>query len=605
MRRLITFFLISAIYLLVPNNTFADQNFSSAFHINYAISDSGNTHTTINVTLTNKTDNYYVASYKLMLGFSALQNVTAFDAHGKISPQVTNTDNGETVNIPFNSPVVGKGNYQSFTLSFDTNEVASKQGTVWEVNIPGLVNQNDFDSFSVHVDVPSDFGKPVYIKPEQGSDNLDFTKDQLNKSGISIGFGNRQGYTYHLVYHLKNFNLFPATEDIALPPTTNYQDVFLNSLTPKPSNVTMDKDGNWIAHYSLLPSQLITVIATGDIYTYLYPKKGNLTPGDREIYLKQQPFWEVNDPQIQLIAHKLQTPYAIFQYVVNTLNYDFNRVSDTQERLGATRVLKNPNSAVCLEFTDLFIALARAAGIPAREVDGYAYTQNSKERPLSLVKDILHAWPEYYDDTKQSWIMVDPTWQNTTGGVDYFNTLDFDHVAFVIKGVDSSLPVAAGGYKLPGQENEKDIDMNFTNENLTLTPKIDVGFAIPDTFLAGFPISGNIMLKNNSPVLFPAQILNLTTSVLLPLHQQVMSSAIPPFGNEAVGFSYNQTPFLTNFNDHITITLAQSKLSKQINVEFLTRQQLFLGGIILGVIIFGFIIFIIAIKARRLFVLRQ
>jgi len=51
--------------------------------------------------------------------------------------------------------------------------------------------------------------------------------------------------------------------------------------------------------------------------------------------------------------------------------------------------------------------------------------------------------------------MVDPTWGNTTGGVDYFNTFDFDHLAFVVKGISSTYPVPAGGYKLTGDENKK------------------------------------------------------------------------------------------------------------------------------------------------------
>jgi transglutaminase-like putative cysteine protease len=56
---------------------------------------------------------------------------------------------------------------------------------------------------------------------------------------------------------------------------------------------------------------------------------------------------------------------------------------------------------VCLEFTDLFIAIARAAGIPAREIDGFGYTQNAINRPISIDEDILHAWPEYYDTAKK------------------------------------------------------------------------------------------------------------------------------------------------------------------------------------------------------------
>jgi len=59
--------------------------------------------------------------------------------------------------------------------------------------------------------------------------------------------------------------------------------------------------------------------------------------------------------------------------------------------------LDNTTNAVCLEYTDLFVTLARAAGIPSRSIEGFAYTKNSRLRPLSLVDDVLHAWVQYYD----------------------------------------------------------------------------------------------------------------------------------------------------------------------------------------------------------------
>ncbi|GAI19887.1 unnamed protein product, partial [marine sediment metagenome] len=68
--------------------------------------------------------------------------------------------------------------------------------------------------------------------------------------------------------------------------------------------------------------------------------------------------------------------------------------------MGALKALNSKNPVVCMEFTDLFIALCRAAGIPVREVNGYAHTNNPKLRPLSLTLDVLHAWPEYYDENK-------------------------------------------------------------------------------------------------------------------------------------------------------------------------------------------------------------
>ena len=145
--------------------------------------------------------------------------------------------------------------------------------------------------------------------------------------------------------------------------------------------------------------------------------------------------------------------------------------------MGAVAALQNPDQAICMEFTDLFIALSRAAGIPAREIDGYAYTENPQLQPLGLVADVLHAWPEYYDKDKGVWIPIDPTWASTSGGIDYFNKLDLRHFTFVIHGESSVTPYPPGSYKL-GPNPQKDVYVSFgtlpenriTNLNVSISP---------------------------------------------------------------------------------------------------------------------------------------
>ena len=56
----------------------------------------------------------------------------------------------------------------------------------------------------------------------------------------------------------------------------------------------------------------------------------------------------------------------------------------------------------CSEHALLFVALARAAGIPAREVGGLAYPGD--EPPLFG----WHAWAEIHDGSQ--WVSVDPMW---------------------------------------------------------------------------------------------------------------------------------------------------------------------------------------------------
>lgn len=447
------FFFVSPVY--------AAKNFNTAYDVTYKIKDNGLTQVTFKTVLTNTSSKYYASSYKIKVGFFNITNIKASDAEGKITPKVTQTDEGNIISIKFNKKVIGLNKPLPFTLTFDTREVAQKQGEIWEVNIPGIADQKDFDVFAVHVKTPKSFGSPIYRKPASGN-GTDFMKVNLGKSGISMAFGKKQYYAFSLTYHLKNSNFFPTTSQISLPSTTNYQQVVIDKINPKPSNVKQDIDGNLLASYSLAPSKKLTIQVIGRVVVSLRPKKYPLSKEEKKLYTMEKPYWESNK-KVQMLAKKLKTPEQIYLYVVNALKYDFSRVTANSKRVGAAGVLQNPTSAACLEFTDLFVALTRAADIPSREIDGFAYTQNSRLRPLSLRKDILHAWPEYYDFQKQTWIMVDPTWGNTTGGTDYFHTLDFDHVAFVIKGDRSDYPIPPGGYKPKGFENAKDVFVSFTD----------------------------------------------------------------------------------------------------------------------------------------------
>jgi|SRR3990167_4410587 len=466
MKKIIAF-ILGLILLFIPQNVSAvSSNFTTDYNVTYNVLENALTHVTFDIILTNQTSQYYASSYSIQVGFNNINNVLASDSKGKITPKITRNDDGNNIEIVFNDRVVGLGKKLNLTISFDTKDIARMSGKIWDINIPGIAKQAEYNSFNVNVIVPKFLENPSYIKPDteqfSGTD-LRFTKEQLGKSGISISYGQEEIYNFNLSYHLKNPNLFPIKAEIALPPSTNYQDVEIVDINPKPQNITTDSDGNWLAKYDLGSSRKIDVKVNGRAKVLLRPKKQKLSQKERKEYLKEQPFWQTTDKRIKELALELKTPYKIYKYVVGNLKYDFQRLQTGMPRLGALGVLKNPSSAVCLEFTDLFIALARAAGIPAREVNGFAYTQNSKERPLSLVKDVLHAWPEYYDSDMQTWVMVDPTWENTTGGTDYFYTLDFDHLAFVIKGISSTYPIPAGAYKISNNQTARDVIVEFGN----------------------------------------------------------------------------------------------------------------------------------------------
>ncbi len=97
----------------------------------------------------------------------------------------------------------------------------------------------------------------------------------------------------------------------------------------------------------------------------------------------------------------------IHDLVIRHLQYE---VQD--EERGAQWALENGRGD-CSEYSYLFVALCRAAGIPARVQAGFAFPPNNE-----TIHD-GHMWAEYYLEN-YGWVPVDATWG-------LFNAMDYSH----------------------------------------------------------------------------------------------------------------------------------------------------------------------------------
>jgi transglutaminase-like putative cysteine protease len=329
---------------------------------------------------------------------------------------------------------------------------------------------------------------------------------------------------------LENPTVTKAITQVVLPPDTAYQKIYFDDITPKPIEIEIDEDGNWLATFDLEPKEKITAVAKGSAVLYLEPVVPIINgKADLSKYLLPQKYWPVNDSQIKNLADELETPKKIYEYIVNNFAYNYDRINGKTGRLGAKEAFNNPQNSICTEFTDAFISLSRAAGIPAREVNGFAYTENSKLKPLSLVADVLHAWPEYYDENRNLWVPVDPTWGNTTGGIDYFSNLDFNHFTLAIHGTNSEKPYPAGYYKFEGEES-KDIYIEFSQQTPQEKLSFDVDFGeAKNSFLSG-KAKVDLTITNNSNVAVYNLPINLTSEGLkLSSESRVLVPVLLPF----------------------------------------------------------------------------
>jgi transglutaminase-like putative cysteine protease len=545
--------IVTLICILTPlQKVYAVGEFSADYDVEYAVSPAGITIVTQRVTLTNKKSNLYPKQYAVIIDTDKIQNVIARDSSGTITPDINQHDGKTDIMLSFNKQIVGVGKQLSFTLRYENLDFARQNGAIWEVNIPGINDDPDLAHYSVTLQVPPTFGPNSYMSPLP-SDGLRWNKDQMVKGGISAAYGDKQQFGVNLTYFIQNPKLTPVYTEIALPPDTQYQKVFIDSIEPKPVTVRRDDDGNWLARFDLNPGQKLTVLVKNTVTLSLAPTSSTAETTSLDAYLKPLPYWESNDARIAELAKTYKTPRQIYDYVVSSLTYDYTRVSEKAVRKGAVGVLATPKEAICMEFTDLFIAMSRAAGIPAREQVGYAYTTNTKLRPLSLEGDVLHAWPSYYDTDKKMWIAVDPTWGNTTGGVNYFDKLDFNHIVFAIHGSSSTQPAPAGFYR-QDEDTSKNVQVDFVTKTVPQPQALTPQFDFPQKVTAGFGAKGYVRLENsNGQSLDHADI--VIRSAPYPFMYQTTLTDIPPFSTVAYPVRFAIPDYLAHTKGQLIATV--------------------------------------------------
>lgn len=574
-RKIITTTFLLFFFFFYAKSSLAASEFSTSYDVNYDVRVDGVTEVTEKVSLKNLTNTYFASSFTMTIGSTTLTDVEATDVGSTLSSNVENQDNQTLVNVKLNQQITGIDKKQNFTLKYKSKDFAQSIGKTWEVNLPRIRAGSDIESFNVTLSVPLGFGEPTSITPKPASEAdsngkifFHFNKEQLVNSGVSVNFGTNQVFDFNLKYQLDNTSFLPAVTSITLPADTNYQDISINSIEPNPLNVTMDEDGNYLAWFEIPKRTKQQIQVNGSAQLYINPKPGDfsrLTRDQQLIWTKSDRFWEKDDPNIKAVQNEIfktgqaistrEKAQMIYRYVVNTLKYDSSRLSNL-ERMGAVTALSNREKAVCTEFTDLFIALARRVGIPARELDGYAYSQNKKLRPLSLSQNLLHAWPEYFDE-KKGWVMVDPTWENTSGGVDYFNKFDLNHIVFSIRGVSSDHP-----------STTDNVTVTISSSEFKPVVKPEVGILMNDNLWAGFPATAEIKISNKGSSLLGISDLNVTTSKIQILNPKNLSvSAIPPKGYSTYKIDLKSPLIWQTADDQINVNYLGQKYVKEITIK--------------------------------------
>lgn len=557
--------LLSLIFFLAAKPTLALSQFTTDYEISYQVNQSGVTHVKYQINQTNNLSRVYATDFSLSVSNTNIENLIIKDLDTLINPDIVLTNNITTINFPFNNKIVGKDKTHQFSIEYNTHDVALQTGSVWEINIPKITTKENINNLTITLQVPPDFPKLVFVdpKPSKINNNLyTFSAHSLSNKPISALFGSQQFFQLNANYYLENKLSTTEEMTIAIPPNTSYQEVYIKDLEPHPNNITQDQDGNWLASYTLKPKQELNIKLNQVIKLNFFPKETSTLPLSR--YLEETSVWNYNNPEFQKIsANNLKDPEQIFNYVTSSLIYNYSLINkDPLLREPATFSLEHPTQAICTNFTDLFIALSRKNNLPAREIQGFALSQNDKLKPLSLSQDILHAWPEYFNQKTSTWTQVDPTWTNTTNGVDYFNKLDLNHIAFVIHGNSTINPLPAGFYKNP-TINTKDVSLQeiIPQEFPPHNVQIELAEQKGNTLIVNLTNSSGVSLQSNLKI--TAQNSPLTTQPVV----------LPPLSNQSIEVGLNSRPIIGKSTSIINLELAGAQYTLPVNIKPLFSPQ--------------------------------
>lgn len=174
--------------------------------------------------------------------------------------------------------------------------------------------------------------------------------------------------------------------------------------------LTLEVSGLGDFDFPVSPRQQVSPIADGTIQVTLTRDPDPAAPDAlsdamRAKLLRSTPTVQADDKEIQQLAKEIvgeeQDPIAKARKIVAWIDKNL-RATYAANASTATAVLAQ-RSGDCTEHALLFTALARAAGVPARQLGGVVYTDD----PAPLFA--WHAWAEIHDGN--TWVTVDPMWK--------------------------------------------------------------------------------------------------------------------------------------------------------------------------------------------------
>ena len=417
-----------------------------------------------------------------------LDSIQLTDNYGNNLSYTSETTGNGNLNIRI---TISSGIYYSqpytINLTYKSYGLVIKSGAIRDVYIPAFSKDYVFEdaqskeTVSTEIRISDTFGNINFTLPQTNVNRQDNNwvinynqQDLVGKTGW-IQVGTKQFYSFKINQPYSSSTEIPIvfnTYKIVLPrdvtQTIITQKVYFSKIDPLPYTIEQDENGNNIATFKVPANKNGNIVIEG--YAELNQNdsinlKGAGTVADipKDVIDKNtsaEKYWEVDAQQIQDTAKQIKGDetdvYKLvektYQFVVQKINYDEVKKFGLNQRQGALVTLEN-GSGVCMEYSDLFITLMRAEGIPARAAFGTGYS--ALDFDTSSSDAVNHQWAEVYLPSVQSWVEIDTTWgeggrELIGGDLNHF----YSHVASAGPETPSSTEVIYFGKSAEFQERD-------------------------------------------------------------------------------------------------------------------------------------------------------
>src|SRR3989338_993500 len=235
------FLILNTLYFILYTPTISAADFRNDYQVEYFLSEQENklnTRVKFTVTITNYSSEVYVKQFSL--GFPKLftiKDIKVFDDKTALNPQVTTENSITKISAEFSNPNLGKNTVNNLYLEFYQGNLFNINGNVWEVIIPTIDDKAE-GNYKILVHLPDNSTKKISIakpKPDSISGNTIIWNNPSTKTVYAV-FGDIQYYKTDLTYKVVNSKLIPVYTDIAFPPDTLRQKIYLDKIDPRPDD---------------------------------------------------------------------------------------------------------------------------------------------------------------------------------------------------------------------------------------------------------------------------------------------------------------------------------------------------------------------------------